>query len=209
MILTAVAVVLIAWGAYSIFSGGDDDDSDTTAAGTSAATAPAAPAGGQSGAGAPTAQSGTPGAGAPGADRPGAAPDAASGAPAAPAAGAAPQGGGNASPGAVDRKTPVTVLNNSGQALAKDATADIRGRQWTNTGYGNLQGRIEGISEESRVYYPEGDATAQAAAEELAGELGISAQAGNHDYYDRFRSADIREGAKADGVVVVLTQPLR
>jgi hypothetical protein len=136
------------------------------------------------------------------------APDAASAAPAAPAAGAAQQGG-NASPGAVDRKTPVTVLNNSGQALAKDATADIRGKQWTNTGYGNLQGRIEGISEESRVYYPEGDANAQAAAEELAGELGISAQAGNHDYYDRFRSADIREGAKADGVVVVLTQPLR
>lgn len=213
MILTAVAVVLIAWGAYSVFSGDDDDDADSTAAGTTTGAPATDSAAGQSSAAPAPAEEG--------ADSDGSADAAAgaSGTSGASAAADAPEAdagsadgaaaGAGAAAGTVDRKTAVTVLNNSGEALAKDAAADIRGKQWSNTGYGNLQGRIEGISEESRVYYPEGNAGAQAAAEELAGEIGLQAQAGNPDYYSRFGEADIRDGGKADGVVVVLTQPLR
>lgn len=201
MILTAVAVVLIIWGAFSLFGG--DDDSDDTAVGP------------ETSASAPVPGDGDPGAtGAPGAD--GA--DGASTAPSGDASASAPApapGDDNAgvpgSPADIDRAIAVTVLNNGPNdsgPIASDAADRVRDSDWTNVGYGNLQGRVEGISEESRVYYPEGDAAAQAAAEQLAGDLGLSAAPGNSDYYARFGEASIREGGRADGVVVVLTGPL-
>lgn len=179
MILTAVALVLILWGAFSLFG---DDDGDDAAAPVATAPAPA--------------------------------PDAAvspaeTAAPEAPAT-QAPEGT-PAAPDAVvvDRAaTRVTVLNNSNEPIAESTADRLRGAQWSDTGYGNLEGRIEGISEESRVYYPEGNVQAQAAAEEVARDLGLEAVPGNADYYNQFGAASLREGGRADGVVVVLTAPL-
>lgn len=212
MVLTAVAVVLIAWGVYS-FVGGDGDDTEdtaqdaTTGQGSAAATAPqdsAAPeddtdaARGDSAS--PSAGDGDETAGDPTEDGDGN-PDA--------EAGAGNAGGGEPAAPDIDRgATAVTVLNNSGEPVAQTTADRLRGERWTNIGYGNLRGRIDGISEESRVYYPEGNAQSQAAAEQVAGDLGIAAAAGNPDYYDRFGEADVRNGPRADGVVVVLTGPL-
>ncbi|MCJ7859021.1 LytR C-terminal domain-containing protein [Corynebacterium kalidii] len=213
MVLTAVAVVLIAWGVYS-FVGGDDGSEDT-AQDTATGQGTAGAADGTSGAGdTPRPGDGEPtGAPADDADRPD---DGSTDAPDegerpadgdAPAEGAEP-GGAPAAPEVDRAATAVTVLNNSGQPVAQSTADRLRGAQWTNVGYGNLQGRIDGISEESRVYYREGDAQSQAAAEQVAGDLGIAAVAGNPDYYDRFGEAEVRHGPRADGVVVVLTGPL-
>lgn len=228
MVLTAVAVVLIAWGVYS-FASGDEDDGDTgsdTVAGEQdgngdagaedpAATGPdddtdSDGADGADGASDDDAASrdddGDDTDGADGADDPDA--DGANGADGAGGAGdGAAHGGG---PAEVDRAAAaVTVLNNSGDPIAQTTADRLReDHQWGNTGYGNLQGRITGISEQTRVYYPEGDAQAQATAEQVAGDLGIDAVSGNPDYYDRFRDADVRNGPDADSVVVVLTGPL-
>lgn len=79
---------------------------------------------------------------------------------------------------------------------------------WADVGHGNLPGRVEGMSEESRVYYPDGDAAAQVVAEKLAEDLSLTASPGNADYYDRFGEASVREGATADSVVVVPTGAL-
>lgn len=114
------------------------------------------------------------------------------------------------SPAGGNGETAVTVLNNSTEAGLSESVADLirdSGRQ--NIGHGNLQGRIDGISEESRVYYPEDDARAQTVAEKLAEEFGLAVAAGNSDYYDRFSEVSLREGSPAaDAVVVVLTGPL-
>jgi hypothetical protein len=214
MVLTAVAVVLIAWGVYS-FVGGDGDDTEDTAqdtttgqggAGTTSrdGASPASPQDGtdaaKDGAASPSASEGDTAAGDPARDGEGSPDD---------EAGAGDTGGGEPAAPGVDRgATAVTVLNNSGEPVAQSTADRLRGEQWTNIGYGNLRGRIDGISEESRVYYPEGNAQSQAAAEQVASDLGITAAAGNPDYYDRFGEADVRNGPRADGVVVVLTGPL-
>ncbi|WP_420098363.1 LytR C-terminal domain-containing protein [Corynebacterium sp.] len=224
MVLTAVAVVLIAWGVYS-FVGGDDGDDSTqdTVAGQDASGA----AQDGSGRGADGASSATDAADAEDGEGTDAASDdrdngddpadsADPDDPAAPDAarnGGDPEaagnsGGGGGAPGVDRGTTAVTVLNNSGEPVAQSTADRLRGEQWTNVGYGNLRGRIDGISEESRVYYPEGNAESQAAAEQVAGDLGITAAPGNPDYYDRFGEADVRTGPRADGVVVVLTGPL-
>jgi len=205
MILTAVAVVLIIWGAFSLFGG--DDDSDDTLSGSDTSATAAAPAPGEADQGASEA------AGADGSDDADGA-DGADGASNDPASSAqAPVPGDEAGTGdsaaEVDRGIGVTVLNNSTESGLSQSGADrVRDSDWTNVGYGNLQGRIEGISEESRVYYPEGNAAAQAAAEQVATDLGLQAAPGNADYYNRFREASVREGGAADAVVVVLTGPL-
>jgi hypothetical protein len=204
MILTAVAVVLIIWGAFSLFGG--DDDSDDTASGPDTSATATAPAPGEADQGASEAASEA--AGADGSE------DGADGASNDPSSSAqAPVPGDEAGTGdsaaEVDRGIGVTVLNNSTESGLSQSGADrVRDSDWTNVGYGNLQGRIEGISEESRVYYPEGNAAAQAAAEQVASDLGLTAAPGNSDYYDRFGEAAIREGGTADAVVVVLTGPL-
>lgn len=202
MILTAVAVVLIIWGAFSLFGG--DDDSDDTLSGSDTSATAAAPAPGEADQGASEA------AGADGSDDADGA-DGASNDPASSAQAPVPgdEAGTGDSAAEVDRGIGVTVLNNSTESGLSQSGADrVRDSDWTNVGYGNLQGRIEGISEESRVYYPEGNAAAQAAAEQVATDLGLQAAPGNADYYNRFREASVREGGAADAVVVVLTGPL-
>lgn len=203
MILTAVAVVLIIWGAFSLFGG--DDGSDDTLSGSDTSATAAAPAPGEADQGASEA------AGADGSDDADGA-DGASNDPASSAQAPVPgdEAGTGDSAAEVDRGIGVTVLNNSTESGLSQSGADrVRDSDWTNVGYGNLQGRIEGISEESRVYYPEGNAAAQAAAEQVATDLGLQAAPGNADYYNRFREASVREGGAADAVVVVLTGPLR
>ncbi|MGO1436226.1 MAG: LytR C-terminal domain-containing protein, partial [Candidatus Corynebacterium faecigallinarum] len=112
----------------------------------------------------------------------------------------------------IDRgETAVTVLNNgpsNGGPIATDAADRLREDNWSNIGFGNLQGRVTGVSEETRVYYPEGNAQAQAAAEQIGRDLGIPVASGNNDYYDRFGEADVRNGPDATNVVIVLTGPL-
>lgn len=193
MILTAVAVVLILWGAFSFFSGDDDGDAGTTGAGTS--TTAGAPAAGET-------SGGNPGEAATGN------PVVSDTTPAPPASG---DDGGAASDSVVVDKASarVTVLNNSTTAIAEPAADRLRESGWSGVGFGNLQGRIEGVSEASRVYYPRDDAVAKAAAEEVAGELGLQAVEGDANYYDRFGEAVVREGGRPDGgVVVVLVDPL-
>ncbi|AGP30020.1 LytR C-terminal domain-containing protein [Corynebacterium terpenotabidum] len=184
MILTAVAVVLIIWGAFSLFGADDDGSEDTAAPNTT--SAPAVPA---TDAASPSVED----------------------TPVTDADAGASDTAGDADATAdvtVDRGIQVTVLNNSTETIAGAAAERLRAQNWTNVGTGNLQDRIDGISEESRVYYPEGDTAAQAAAEELANEIGLTAVPGNADFYARFGEAEIREGDRAEGVVVVLTGPL-
>lgn len=222
MILTAVAVVLIIWGAFSLFNGGDDDkDADTVAgSGTPATTAPASP-------GAPDA--GEPGATAPGASD-GQAPaggDAAAsgetgegddGAPADrsgdPAAPEGPEGqGGPAAPGApagevtVNRGTAVTVLNNSKEKIGQSTADDLEKKDWTSVSAANLAGNVS-TYQSSAVYYPAGDAQAKADAEALASDLGISAVERTRADDDNFAKATDPKGDHVDvhGVVVVLTE---
>lgn len=224
MILTAVAVVLIAWGVYS-FASGDEDDGAT---GTDTAAEETDEDAAQDPDDVPGDPDGAPGAGDTDedahrdddedGDRPDdpdhhgddhgddhADADGAGGAD-------APGGAGDTGPAPVEvdrADAAVTVLNNSGEPLAQTTAERLRDdHQWGNTGYGNLQGRITGISEQTRVYFPEGNARAQAAAEQVAGDLGVTAAPGNPDYYDRFGDADVRNGPQADHVVVVLTGPL-
>lgn len=199
MILTAVAVVLIIWGAFSLFGG--SDDSDDTASGSDASASATAPAPGEGDQGA----SETPDTD--DAERAGSASADPSSTAEAPAPG--DDAGAGESAAEVDRSIGVTVLNNSTESgLSRSGADRVRDSDWSNVGFGNLQGRIDGISEESRVYYPEGNAAAQAAAEQIATDLGLQAVPGNADYYDRFREASVREGGAADAVVVVLTGPL-
>ncbi|WP_312778468.1 LytR C-terminal domain-containing protein [Corynebacterium variabile] len=202
MILTAVAVVLIIWGAFSLF-GGDDDSDDTASGSDTSATAPA-PAPGEGDQGASEAPGTDDTEGADGADSASADPSSTAEAPA-----PGDDAGAGESSAEVDRGIGVTVLNNSTESGLSQSGADrVRDSDWSNVGFGNLQGRIDGISEESRVYYPEGNAAAQAAAEQVASDLGLQAAPGNADYYNRFREASVREGGAADAVVVVLTGPL-
>jgi hypothetical protein len=234
MILTAVAVVLIAWGIYSFVGGDDDDKSDETVAGQNGSGdgdgAGAGADGADGGAGADSGGGADSADGADGADSENNA-DSANGADGSNGTDGAAEGGDSADDagsadgaqnaegsddsddaagaGDIDRAgTSVTVLNNSNEALAQGAADRLRDEQWSDTGYGNLQGRVTGLSEETRVYYPEGNADAQAAAEQIGNDLGIPAAAGNPDYYDRFGEADVRNGPDADNVVVVLTGPL-
>ncbi|MDH2456475.1 LytR C-terminal domain-containing protein [Corynebacterium bovis] len=218
MILTAVAVLLIAWGAYSFFSGRGDDGSD----GPSAA--------GAGGAAASTAQQ--PGRGAAGASAPAAAPTE-GGAPASPAApageaqrsdqaggaqqsgqaqqsqqsGQAAQSGGDVE---VDRgRTVVTVLNNSPvQGLASDTAAKLKQDRWTRTGYGNLPDEA-GAFPESVVLYPGGNAEAKAAAEAIAADLHITARQRDAGIDRQLAGAAMLDGPGPSNVVVVTTRDLR
>ncbi|MEL4163890.1 LytR C-terminal domain-containing protein, partial [Corynebacterium bovis] len=227
MILTAVAVLLIAWGAYSFFSGRGDDGSD----GPSAA--------GAGGAAASTAQQ--PGRGAAGASAPAAAPTegAAPASPAAPAgeaqrsdqaggaqqsgqaqrsgqdgrsgqsgqSGQAAQSGGDVE---VDRgRTVVTVLNNSPvQGLASDTAAKLKQDRWTRTGYGNLPDEA-GAFPESVVLYPGGNAEAKAAAEAIAADLHITARQRDAGIDRQLAGAAMLDGPGPSNVVVVTTRDLR
>lgn len=210
MILTAVAVVLIVWGAFSLF-GGDDGDDTAAGAGRTAATAPgaqapaatpAAPAEGSAAAPAAGSDAAAPSAGAApseGADAAGAA-----GGSAAPAAPAAPAASGEVT---VDRGTAVTVLNNSKDRIGQSTADDLKGKDWTSVSAANLAGNVS-TYQSSGVYYPAGDAQAKADAEALASDLGLSAVERTAADDANFAKATDTKGEHADvaGVVVVLTE---
>ncbi|MDN8579018.1 LytR C-terminal domain-containing protein [Corynebacterium bovis] len=216
MILTAVAVLLIAWGAYSFFSGRGDDGADGSDA--AAASSPQQPGRGAAGASAPAA-----------APTEGADP-AAPAAPSAPAqqpgqaqqsqqsgrdgaaqqsgqAGQAAQSGGDVE---VDRgRTVVTVLNNSPvQGLASDTAAKLKQDRWSRTGYGNLPDEA-GAFPESVVLYPGGNAEAKAAAEAIAADLHITARQRDAGIDRQLAGAAMLDGPGPSNVVVVTTRDLR
>lgn len=221
MILTAVAVVLIAWGVFSfVGADGDDDGSDGdsgTVAGEQDGT------NGSDGSGADSDDANRDGDGTSGSDSDSADSDSADSADSADSdtgdaddtnrdGDGGTDGNSDGSGANIDRgETAVTVLNNgpnNGGPIATDAADRLREDNWGNIGVGNLQGRVTGVSEETRVYYPEGNAQAQAAAEQIGRDLGIPVASGNNDYYDRFGEADVRNGPDATNVVIVLTGPL-
>lgn len=199
MILTAVAVVLILWGAFSLF-GNDDGDGDS-AADTSTAGQPAAPAP-QSGAPATPAQ-GTEvpgdGAGAP-------APEASAPAPAPGDTPPAPADGAPAGTVPVDKGIAVTVLNNSNVEGGADSRAgQLREDRWTSVATGNLPGATYPAS---GVYYPGDNPAAEAAARQVAQDLGIAAVEARSDEDNRnFATARTPGGGEVpvSDVVVVLT----
>ncbi|MBB3115484.1 LytR C-terminal domain-containing protein [Corynebacterium bovis] len=228
MILTAVAVLLIAWGAYSFFSGRGDDGADGSDA--AAASSPQQPGRGAAGASAPAA-----------APTEGADP-AAPAAPSAPAqqpgqsgaaqqpgqaqqsqqsgrdgaaqqSGQAGQSGQSAQSGGdveVDRgRTVVTVLNNSPvQGLASDTAAKLKQDRWSRTGYGNLPDEA-GAFPESVVLYPGGNAEAKAAAEAIAADLHITARQRDAGIDRQLAGAAMLDGPGPSNVVVVTTRDLR
>lgn len=197
MILTAVAVLLIAWGAYSFFSGRGDDGADGSDA--AAASSPQQPGRGAAGASAPAQQ--------PGqaqqsqqSGRDGAAQQSGQ-------AGQAAQSGGDVE---VDRgRTVVTVLNNSPvQGLASDTAAKLKQDRWSRTGYGNLPDEA-GAFPESVVLYPGGNAEAKAAAEAIAADLHITARQRDAGIDRQLAGAAMLDGPGPSNVVVVTTRDLR
>ena len=199
MILLAVGIVLVGWGAFSLF--GDDDDAVDNNAAETSASQPAAT-------NQPTNQPQSSAPGTP-AESNGAASSAQESAPAGqnPEAGAAK--GGAAQQGAVNKaEQRITVLNNSPiQGLAGDTAKRLKGEQWSKTSFGNLPD-TQGAFPDSAVFYPGNDANAKAAAEQLAKDLGIRAEVRNPDIDGRLANAHMLEGEGPTAVVVVTTNDM-
>lgn len=204
MILMAVAVVLIAWGAFSMF-GGSDDESATNASQNSSQEQQAAQdqqnQQGQNG------QQGAEG------DQRG---DANRGSEAAPKPegnanreGGEANGGAPGAPGEVNKaEQQVTVLNNSPiQGLASQTADKLRGDQWQNTSYGNLPD-TQGAFPNSVVLYPGNDANAKAAAEQIAQNLGIRAEARTPEIDRQLDGAQMLQGEAPGALVVVTTNDM-
>ena len=198
MILLAVAVLLLAWGVWSMTR----DDSGTETRGTLAPTAnPTAP--------------GIPGSQAPGAAANPAPADTAAGnagnaaqgeagnanadAPATPATGNAAQGaparGDNSAPAAsVPTNAPVVVLNNSTlQGLAADVADRIR----PNFAVAEVGNYADGTFPHSVALYTPGNAVEEATAKTLARSLNITAEP---------RGEEMRD--QPAGVLLILTQDM-
>lgn len=198
MILLAVALVLIGWGAYSIFGSEDKDAGNTAAPSTSqdAQQNNSAEPGTRSGNPSPAQQPGQPTPNQPNPagnqNSPGATP-------------AAPQ----PAPGQVDRaQQQVTVLNNSAiQGLAGQTATTLRNQNWKRVGLGNLPDS-QGVFPRSVVLYPASDANARASAEQIAADLGISAQARTPEVDSILSNAQMLEGAGPQSVVIVATNDL-
>lgn len=168
MILIAVAVMLGLWGLYSLTRGGEENssaaDGETTATapqvsqsqsgGSSAVPAPA-PAPSSDGAPAPASSEGvTPPGGVLNAD-----------------GSVTPPAGGNGSAPAAG-ETKVNVVNNSTEGgLAERIYNDLRADGTQVGEHGNLPGEQVTLTE-TTVFYREGDAASEAAARELAEEIG-------------------------------------
>lgn len=204
MILLAVAIVLIGWGAFSMFSGGDEDSKESTNASQSASEN-AGQNGAQNGAGAPGEQSTQQ---SPADQKPSEAPEKK---PEENGAGVGNEN--NAQPPAggaeVNRaEQQVTVLNNSPiQGLAGDTAERLRGQEWGRTSFGNLPDTA-GAFPKSVVLYPGNDAAARAAAEQIAGDLGIAAEARTPEMDKALGEADMLEGEGPGAVVVVTTNDM-
>lgn len=156
MIIIAVAVLLLAWGIYSMTNSGKSDDvvvakNDTTSQNAPATKAPGAPA--------PAA---TPNATvAPGTAAPATASSAVP----------APSGEAGASTSA---KPKVIALNNSTvQGLANRVADKLKAKGYNEVESGNFPNEV---LPKSVVFYREGNAEEKQAAENLARDLGIAAQ---------------------------------
>lgn len=217
MILIAVAVVLIAWGAFSMFGGPDEGagESRQNASQQQPADGEQQNQQGQQnaeGQGNPEGQDeSAPGSvrgeGREGDDNNDAA--SAENRQEDAAQGGAESNGGAPAAGTVDKaRQQITVLNNSPiQGLASETTDRLRGEQWQRTSFGNLPD-TEGAFPKSVVLYPASDANAKAAAEEIARNLGIAAEARTPEIDDTLGGAEMLEGEGPASVVVVTTNDM-
>lgn len=193
MILLAVGIVLVGWGAFS-FAGGDDESTEQNAASTESVTEQAQQP-------SQTQQSAAP------SQSPEKNPSETQGQePAAPEAGVGNEGADERQVNKADQQ--VTVLNNSPiQGLAGDTAKTLRDKQWGKTSFGNLPD-TEGAFPKSVVLYPGNDANARAAAEQVAADLGIEVQARTPEIDGRLAAADMLEGEGPAAVVVVTTNDM-
>lgn len=100
--------------------------------------------------------------------------------------------------------THVTVLNNSPIEGLAGRTADgLRGEKWDAKTIGNLPGSAY-VFRESVVLYPAGDAKAKAAAEQIAKDHGLEARERNREIDDSLRDVQLLDGP-APGAVIVVT----
>ncbi|TYR16606.1 LytR family transcriptional regulator [Corynebacterium urealyticum] len=100
--------------------------------------------------------------------------------------------------------THVTVLNNSPIEGLAGRTADgLRGEKWDAKTIGNLPDSAY-VFRESVVLYPAGDAKAKAAAEQIAKEHGLEARERNREIDDSLRDVQLLDGP-APGAVIVVT----
>ena len=214
MILIAVAVVLIAWGAFSMFGGSDGGAGESSQNASQQQPAADEQQGQQNaeGQGNPEGQDES----APGSEREegregGDNNDAASAENRQEnaAQGGAENNGGAPAAGTVDKAgQQITVLNNSPiQGLASETSDRLRGEQWQRTSFGNLPD-TEGAFPKSVVLYPANDANAKAAAEEIARNLGIAAEARTPEIDDTLGGAEMLEGEGPASVVVVTTNDM-
>lgn len=225
MILLAVGVLLVGWGAYSLF--GDNDDAKNTAQNQTAENngqpQQADPAGqpgqtkpgdlNQNGQNADGNGEGDKNSQDP--NKPGNPNDPNKPAPGDPAerdpnaAGAPGAVGGGEAQGVVNKENEyVTVLNNSPiQGLAGDTANKLKGKQWAKTGYGNLAD-TSGTFPNSVVLYPGNNPNARAAAEQIARDLGVKAQQRDGRIDDTLRGAKMLEGGAPAAVVVVTTNDM-
>lgn len=210
MILTAVAVLLIAWGAFSFF--GKDDDSSSHQA---AKTETSEQANGDSGVQKPSsgAQQSTPPAGDKAREGEKPAPQPSASAPEGPAgnnpAGAEAPAAGAANGQVNKADTYVTVLNNSPvSGLAGDTAKKLHGDKWAKTGFGNLAD-ADYVFQESTVLYPKNDANARAAAEQVAKDLGVGTKERTPEVDASLPKAHMLQGPPPAAVVVVTTNDMK
>lgn len=162
MVLIAVAVVLGLWALYALTQGGGDEES------TPAAATSSAPAGGAEGpttsAAAPSQEKNAD------AERSSDAPPPAPAEDAAPAAGQSEQAKPAPAPAEQPAPKKVSVLNNSmTQGLADRVSRDLEGKGYELGEVGNFP---EEVLPETTVFFPKGDAAAEAEARKIASGLG-------------------------------------
>lgn len=204
MILAAVGVLLVGWGAFTLLSG--DEDGDNSAAETSqhadAEQQQDAAAAQKDAAKDKTAQDK--------AAKDSAAQDgeksdqpAEDKADAKPAEPNQPAQGEAAAPAIDPAKEYIAVLNNSPiQGLASDVSNKIKEGDFKSTGFGNLP---DATFPESVVVYPTDNDGARQAAEDLASQLGIRAEARTPEINRAIDNAQMLEGAAPDQIVVITT----
>lgn len=207
MILLAVAVLLIAWGGFTFFGGGSGDDNSgaNTAQEQTAneGTSNGANNGGDANQPAPEGQQPAEG------NQPGVEGNQGDQNSSEAAKPSEENKDENQGEGTVDKaETQVTILNNSPvQGLASQTADKLNAAEWRKTNYGNLPD-TSGAFSESVVLYPANDKNAKAAAEEIAKELGIKAEARNADTDGRLGAADIFDGSEPGKIIVVTTNDM-
>ncbi|WP_246821300.1 LytR C-terminal domain-containing protein [Corynebacterium sp. HMSC27B11] len=200
MVLIAVAIALIAWGAVSFVNGGDSEDGNVQAGQEGEDTSNLSPA--EQARLAKEKEN---------AERQAARDKAADDAKAEAEKKAEAERRDNENAenqGALSDKdreaTHVTVLNNSPIEGLAGRTADgLRGEKWDAKSIGNLPDSAY-VFRESVVLYPAGDAKAKAAAEQIAKEHGLEARERNREIDDSLRDVQLLDGP-APGAVIVVT----